>query len=75
MACFIEYYEINHNDFASKLHKNYNHLTDNLKMFLILQDMQMDTDQICRVMNIKPNSQRSIRQRLKSKEREKATDE
>lgn len=64
-TCFTEYYVSTNKDFVARLSDGYAGLTDNRKIFLILQDMQKDNDEICRIMNIKSGTLRVLRMRTK----------
>ena len=64
---FIEYYRLNHREFVDGLEADYNHLSRNHKMFLILLDMGKTDAEIQKLMNITQTTIRSIRFRIKAK--------
>ena len=67
---FIEYYRLNHREFVDGLEANYNSLSRNHKMFLILLDMGKNDSEIQQLMNITQTTIRSIRFRIRAKRKE-----
>lgn len=67
LANFIEYYRLDHREFVDSLTANYNNLSNNHKVYLILLDMGKTDAEIQQLMNVTQTTIRSFRFRIKAK--------
>ena len=64
---FIEYYRLQHREFVDSLDTDYNNLSRNHKVFMVLLDMGKTDPEIQKLMGITQTTIRSIRFRIKAK--------
>lgn len=64
---FIEYYRLQHREFVDSLDTDYNNLSRNHKVFMVLLDMGKTDAEIQKLMGITQTTIRSIRFRIKAK--------
>ena len=67
VAKFIEYYKAINLPFVMQIEHDYSGLTDNNRLFLILQDMGKNDTEISQALGISPGAIRTIRYRLRAK--------
>lgn len=66
---FLEFYKLIDNSFVVSLETDYKGLTDKQKFFMVMQNRGLDGNEIGRMMGIGDTSIRSMKSRIKSKER------
>ena len=64
---FIDYYRLQHREFVDSLDTDYNNLSRNHKVFMVLLDMGKSDPEIQKLMGITQTTIRSIRFRIKAK--------
>ena len=64
---FIDYYRLQHREFVDSLDTDYNNLSRNHKVFMVLLDMGKTDPEIQKLMGITQTTIRSIRFRIKAK--------
>lgn len=69
---FVEYYKVINLPFVMQIEREYNGLTDNNRLFLILQDMGKSDAGISQILGISQGAIRTTRYRLRGKAREKS---
>ena len=67
---FIEYYRLQHREFVDSLDTDYNNLSRNHKVFMVLLDMGKTDPEIQKLMGITQTTIRSIRFRIKAKRKD-----
>lgn len=72
VARFVEYYKVINLPFVMQIERDYNSLTDNNRLFLILQDMGKNDADISQILGISQGAIRTTRYRLRGKAREKS---
>lgn len=69
---FVEYYKVINLPFVMQIERDYSGLTDNNRLFLILQDMGKSDTDISQILGISQGAIRTTRYRLRAKAREKS---
>ena len=67
---FIEYYRLQHREFVDSLDTDYNNLSRNHKVFMVLLDMGKSDPEIQKLMGITQTTIRSLRFRIKAKRKD-----
>ena len=67
MRTFIDYYRIQNSALIERLEKEYDKLSPNNMLFIILQDMGKSDHDIQHIMSISQTTIRSIRFRIRAK--------
>ena len=67
--CFVEYYSVLHADIYAGWRHKYDKLSLRLLTYLVLEHMGYSDDEMMRILNVKYGAIRTIRMRLRKKER------